>query len=255
MHKRSLQSRKIDEGPDLQIGLDTRGDMTVVELTGQVSSATSIEVGDILLRCLSDQPTAVLVDLLQLQTAEPDALTTLVTAARSSALWSGVPLMLIAHSAIARRLRSTAIEEFAQVHPTMPAGIAAAKQAPPRTTAVRELAAHPRSARICRRHVARTCTDWSCEHLSENAMAVSEELVSNAVLHSSGPLTHRLEFRHDALTIAVTDHTPVPPIPVEPTADDIPAHGYGLRIVAAHAAAWGSTPTTTDGKTVWAVLR
>ncbi len=255
MHKRSLQGRESDDEPDLQIGLDTRGEMTVIELTGEVSSATSIEVGDILLRCLSDQPTAVLLNLLQLQIGKPNALATLTKAARSSALWSGVPLMLIAHSAIARQLRSTAIEDFAQVHPTMPAGIAAAKQAPPRTTAVRELADHPRSARICRRHVARTCTDWSCDHLAENALAVSEELVSNALRHSSGPVVHRLEFRHDALTIAVTDDTSALPILVEPAVDDLPAHGYGLRIVAEHATDWGSTPTTTDGKTVWAVLR
>lgn len=109
-----------------------------------------------------------------------------------------------------------------------------------------ELANHPRSARICRRHVARTCTDWGCGHLTENAMAVSEELVSNALRHSSGALTYRLEYRHDALTVAVTDHTSALPIP---------ADGYGLRIIAAFATDWGSTPTTTDGKTVWAVLR
>src|SRR4051812_41844508 len=107
MHKRSLQDAQSDDEPELHIGLDTRGTMTVIEVTGEVSSTTSTEVGDILLRCLSDQPTAVLVDLLQLHVTMPGALTALTKAARSSALWSGVPLMLVAHSAIARQLRST----------------------------------------------------------------------------------------------------------------------------------------------------
>ncbi|TDD50059.1 hypothetical protein E1263_31310 [Kribbella antibiotica] len=242
-------------GSGLQIDLDVAGEMTIVRPAGWLSASTSADLGNTLLHCLSDQPSAVLVDLTQLRIARMPVLDIFTKAARSAAIWSGVPLLLVAQPAMARQLHAISIKRYAQVHPTMDTAIAAAEQSPPRTMTVRRLDNEPRSARTCRRHVARTCEDWGHGRLTEAAVAVSDELVGNGLRHSVGALTHRLELRRESLTVAVTDHAPAPPIPIEPAAGEIQTHGYGLKIISAHAAAWGSTPTTTGGKTVWVVLR
>lgn len=255
MSKRLLPGTDQPGRSGLQIELELQDGMTIVRPTGWLTVPTSAELSETLLHCLSDQPSAVLVDLMQLRIARLQALSILAMAARSAALWSGVPLMLVAQATMARQLQAVSIKRHAEVHPTMTAAIAAVGQAPQRTTTVRQLSNDPRTAPTCRRHVARTCADWGCARLTEAAVAVSEELISNGLRHAAGVLTHRLELRHETLTVAVTDRTPAPPIRIEAAAGELMTHGYGLQIVSAHAAAWGSTPTTTGGKTVWAVLR
>jgi hypothetical protein len=112
-----------------------------------------------------------------------------------------------------------------------------------------------RSARSCRRHVVRVCTDWGFAELSDRAVAVSDELVSNGLRHSEGELSHRMEFRDDLLVIAVTDGSPVRPALRPSIPGEVRTGGYGLRLVAAQSASWGSAPTAAGGKVVWAVLR
>jgi hypothetical protein len=91
--------------------------------------------------------------------------------------------------------------------------------------------------------------------LVRDAAAVSDELVSNGLWYSDEELILRLELRRGLLTVAVTDVNPAPPTLTRTTRTEIPTGGFGLQIVSALSAVWGSSPTTTGGKTVWAVLR
>ncbi|MFF1816414.1 ATP-binding protein [Kribbella sp. NPDC058245] len=123
-----------------------------------------------------------------------------------------------------------------------------------RRLAIQRLPYDVRSARISRRHVVRVCTDWGCLGLLDRALTVSDELISNGLRHSEGELIHRLEFRDGLLVIAVTDGSPVLPVLRPLVPGELRTNGYGLQLVAAQSASWGSAPTAAGGKVVWAVL-
>jgi anti-sigma regulatory factor (Ser/Thr protein kinase) len=85
----------------------------------------------------------------------------------------------------------------------------------------------------------------------EDAVLVTEELVSNARVHGDGPRTCRLAL-HDqgrCLRIEVDDTSPDPPRPRTPDS----AGGRGLVLVDQLAAAWG-VHYYAHHKTVWAEL-
>lgn len=89
----------------------------------------------------------------------------------------------------------------------------------------------------------------------EDAEAVASELVSNAVEHA-GARTFGLELLRvtddpEAMAVAVTDPSPLPPIRCIPAAGD--EHGRGLLVVEALSACWGWRPEDS-GKTVFAIL-
>ena len=73
-------------------------------------------------------------------------------------------------------------------------------------------------------------------------------MVTNAVLHASGPLTVEVQQEGSAYRIAVTDESRTPPTEKGYRTDD--ATGRGLQLLECLAAAWGWKRTGT-GKVVW----
>lgn len=102
---------------------------------------------------------------------------------------------------------------------------------------------------ICRA----TLTQWRPglpDELVGNTLLVAAELLGNAARHAGGPLHLDLELRpEDAVRICVSDASPDPPVPRNPS--ETGGGGYGLLIVGRIASRWGSHPTGR-GKTVWA---
>jgi anti-sigma regulatory factor (Ser/Thr protein kinase) len=86
----------------------------------------------------------------------------------------------------------------------------------------------------------------------DEAVLVTSELVTNAVLHTELPAQLRLVSTSDELRIEVHDRSAVPPQRRRPTEQD--EHGRGLTIVAALSQSWGARATPT-GKVVWSVVR
>ena len=82
-------------------------------------------------------------------------------------------------------------------------------------------------------------------------MLATSELVTNAVLHGTGPLELRLRTHGTEVLLEVLDSATFHPRKLRPSVDD--EHGRGLQIVAALADRWG-TRGTEDGKAVWCVL-
>ncbi len=78
-------------------------------------------------------------------------------------------------------------------------------------------------------------------------LAVSE-LVTNAVLHASPPLSLRVACAERSVLVEVLDRTSLRPRRQRPTDDD--EHGRGLNIVAAVTSSWG-TRRAGAGKSVW----
>jgi serine phosphatase RsbU (regulator of sigma subunit)/anti-sigma regulatory factor (Ser/Thr protein kinase) len=88
--------------------------------------------------------------------------------------------------------------------------------------------------------------------LRDDAELVVAELVTNALLHGSPPITLRVHRRPDAVRIEVDDHGPRPPIVVRGGHDAMT--GRGLTLVGRLSRAWGVEPCSAGGKTVWADL-
>jgi anti-sigma regulatory factor (Ser/Thr protein kinase) len=114
----------------------------------------------------------------------------------------------------------------------------------------------PEGATFARRATARAAELWRLDReLTETALLLVSELVTNAIRHGSPPV--RLSLHLDraggrgSLRVEVTDSSPAPPA-VGASAEPDQTSGRGLFIVQQLAARWGSHVSATRlGKTVW----
>ncbi|MEU8995164.1 ATP-binding protein [Streptomyces caniferus] len=130
-----------------------------------------------------------------------------------------------------------------------------------RDAVVRDAAEHiwplshiPEAVSVVRRRARTVLAAWNlAPDLTEDALLVISELITNAVVHALPPAVLRLSRAGaegpGALRVEVTDAGPRPA--VEPCADE---HGRGLGIVTALAAECG-TCIHAGGITRWAELR
>jgi anti-sigma regulatory factor (Ser/Thr protein kinase) len=113
------------------------------------------------------------------------------------------------------------------------------------------LPAGPEGARSARRATARAAALWRLDReMTETALLLVSELVTNAIRHGAPPV--RLSLRLDAgrLRVEVTDGSPVLPRLGRPGTDQV--GGRGLHLVQQLAVRWGSQVSRTRlGKTVW----
>ncbi|MGI8328855.1 ATP-binding protein [Actinomadura scrupuli] len=134
--------------------------------------------------------------------------------------------------------------------------------------------ASPATAGLARTLAEQRLCKWDCSHISDDALLVVTELITNAIRETPGQEI-KLALRREAgaVVIGVWDRSPRPPRPappVEPVLDglDLSEHdfdtdgGRGLHLVAALSAGWGHQPDPIDpatgrlpGKWVWARLR
>lgn len=100
---------------------------------------------------------------------------------------------------------------------------------------------------MARRFVQQTLAQ-AADDLRANASLLISEVVTNAVLHASGPVTVEVQQKGDAYRIAVSDGSRTPPTEKGYRTDD--ATGRGLHLLDCLAAAWG-WKRTRSGKVVW----
>lgn len=116
------------------------------------------------------------------------------------------------------------------------------------------LPASAQAARLARRATCAALRSWGIAHLTETAVLLVSELVTNAVLHTrtgSSTIILRLEAAQNTLRIEVIDADPRWPRPRQPAGLD--ESGFGFVLVAALARSWGLRDTAA-GKAVWAEL-
>lgn len=119
----------------------------------------------------------------------------------------------------------------------------------------------PEGAGFARRATARAAELWRLDReLTETALLLVSEVVTNAIRHGSPPVRLSLHLDRDAQTdprlrVEVTDSSPAEPlVGQQPPPDQ--ASGRGLQIVQQLAARWGSQVSASRlGKTVWFELR
>ncbi|HSE54732.1 MAG TPA: SpoIIE family protein phosphatase [Nocardioidaceae bacterium] len=85
----------------------------------------------------------------------------------------------------------------------------------------------------------------------DDAVLVTSELVTNAMLHGTAPIDLRVHADQSRVMLEVQDRANFQPRKIRPTPED--EHGRGLQIVAALCQRWG-TRMTQDGKAVWCIL-
>ena len=116
-------------------------------------------------------------------------------------------------------------------------------------------AAHGRAvARRCAEVARDALTSWQLTHLTDTAVLLISELVTNAVLHARADgscVALSLEIRGSRLRIEVHDGDLRGPQPRTPSAHD--ESGFGFVLVNALADNWGVRKTAA-GKAVWAEL-
>ncbi|MEU9412385.1 SpoIIE family protein phosphatase [Streptomyces sp. NPDC048281] len=111
----------------------------------------------------------------------------------------------------------------------------------------------PEAARHARRFSRRTLRSWGVtDQAMDAALLVVSELVTNALIHTDGPVRLDLTLVDQRLRIAVADASPRSP--VKPTNIGWEATGgRGILLVEAVSTAWGTVPAS-GGKQVWADL-
>jgi anti-sigma regulatory factor (Ser/Thr protein kinase) len=110
-----------------------------------------------------------------------------------------------------------------------------------------ELTADVASCSMARRFVEEALSQ-ATDDVRASAMLLISEVVTNALLHTSGPVTVEVQQEGRAYRIAVGDQSRTPPTKKGYRVDDVT--GRGLELLDLLAAAWGWNPTG-GGKIVW----
>jgi len=240
--------------------VDAQPDVTTVWLRGELDLATTSAVRTVLLKCLADCPTGLIVDLSRMTTDSDVPMTVFTTVARRAMQWPGIPLLLCAPTtSVADRLSRGAVARYLTVHPTREEALAALGSAVASSRTVRTpLTTGLECSGFARHVVAEACAAWGLGDLSGEAQLIASELATNAARHASPPVGLLAAIRGVFLHIVVRDGSPVPPpeLSTLPGSDEtsLADHGRGLHLINAFATSWGSMPTA-GGKAVWATLR
>ena len=188
----------------------------------------------------------------QIREAAPEAVVIVVSALprerlANQAVDAGAHAV-IGKSVSPRRLLEILLKTFEQVHP----GTDTAAGGPTPLEASLTLDHDRRSPSAARRFVSVTLAAWGCSDALDEALLVTSELVTNAIVHADSAPELFLRFSGTALHIEVRDVSPGSPTPNDASPGDL--GGRGLAMIDRLAAAWGVTPTPNGGKAVWVDL-
>ncbi|MER5341157.1 SpoIIE family protein phosphatase [Streptomyces mirabilis] len=107
----------------------------------------------------------------------------------------------------------------------------------------------PDAVMHARRFTARALRRWKVEEVTDTALLVVSELVTNGLVHTQGPVRVDLMLRGDRVRVSVSDCSPR--APAKPVIVDWDATGgRGLLLVEAMSESFGSVPVA-GGKQVW----
>jgi anti-anti-sigma regulatory factor len=255
----------------VRIDQSTRDGCAILAPVGHLNLAAVPSLRRALVKRLSEQPLAVICDLSGLWSIDPACATVFTTVANHPAsYWPGTNLLLCcAQPAVKVVLGRLGTPQFLPVHPTLEEALNQAAARPPYLRAELPLGPSATAAAAARRFVRDTCWYWRLEDLDDpddpmeqlwvqdlvdRAVLVASELVTNAVVHTKGPLRLRLEWRGERLHLAVYDRSPrllrLAADPGDPEAEG----GRGLLIVDQLADRWGVHHPPGGGKVIWCML-
>lgn len=225
----------------------------LVTLSGALHLSDVVRLRDRLLKCLAEQPEALLLDLSGLSVAEPPALAVFVAVRRQAARWPGIPMVLCAPGPRTRTALRAAAYRSVSIFSTLDAARAGTdSDRRVLLTLTDELLPVAGAARQARDVATDACLRWNLPGLIGPASLIATEFVSNVIDHAHTMMNLRLALRGRYLHIAVRDGSTAEPARVALPAPEV-VRGRGLAIVTAIAHSWGWLPTE-GGKIVWATL-
>jgi anti-anti-sigma regulatory factor len=237
----------------IQCDVVADGDNLVVRLNGRLGLREVAPLRSRLLKCLAEQPEAVLIDLADFSVGEPLALAVFTALVRQAAQWPGIPVLFCSPTPDTRALMNRGAYHRLPTFQSVAAArahIGTDRRTLPSLTD--ELLPISGAARQARNVATDACLRWDLPHLVAPASLIVSELVSNVVDHAHTMATLRLSLRRRYLAIAVRDGSPVGPVKAAELSPDAQA-GRGLILVEESAHSWGWLPTD-GGKVVWASL-
>lgn len=231
--------------------------MLILGLRGLLDGSGTATVRTLLLRCLGEFPTALIVDLSGLRAGDHQPLLAFPAALRDAKGWPPVPvLMCVPDPALLARLAALPFGEPPRWFSTIGQALAAAAAAShiaDRFTAT--LPATPQAPSQARALLNRACQAWRLRELAPAAEVILSELSANAVVHARTTMRIIIQRTPTALHLVVRDADPTPPRQRSLPPSGAPVDsGNGLHLVSAFATEWGTMPSP-DGKAVWASLR
>ena len=223
--------------------------MAVLKVSGILDQVTGDALELAAARCLSAQPEALLIDVDEMEIADPLGLAALRSMVCRTAEWPAVPVVLCGAPAEGVQ----AVTDCPEI--TAAANCAAAleriaAEPEPRRIRVR-LRPVPDACRQARQLVTQACGAWQRTEIAATAALVATELVANVVRHAHTTMEFTVALRNGRMCLTVRDGSRLLPRPADPGVAD--AGGRGLRLVRELTESWGVLPVV-DGKVVWTHL-
>ncbi|MBO3742856.1 ATP-binding protein [Actinoplanes flavus] len=240
----------------MTIRCETRDDGAnlVIAVIGELRLTDTVPLRERLLKCLAEQPGALLVDLTGLHVEQAPSLAVFTAVLRQAARWPGTPVLLYGPPAQTRRLLLAGAFRRLPLYDDRAGAIAHLHdERRSRPSVIDQLLPVSGSARHARDVATEACLRWDLPHLVAPASLIATELVANVIDHVHTMMTLHLTLRPRYLHVAVRDGSPVPPDPPGKIRPET-AGGRGLLLVGELAHSWGWLPSK-DGKVVWASLR
>ena len=234
--------------PALECLIDRRTGYTLVELVGALDLPGATRARAALLKVLTEQPQAVVVDLARVDECPTTSVAVFRAVARQAARWPAIPLLLACPTAHFSALFDRSSAALTPSFPSVDAAAASLGTASATPMIVDDLLPVSGAARRARDVVTDACLRWNLPDLTGPACIVVSELVNNGVEHAATMLSLRLSLRQRHLCVAVQDGSVAPPLLRRPQ-----LRGRGLNLVDAVAGSWGHLQTA-DGKVVWATF-
>jgi anti-anti-sigma factor len=229
----------------------------VLALAGDLDVAAAPQVQRAVLKCLAEQPDAVICDLSNVHRIDPVCATVFAAVAhRPTSRWPDTSLLLCCLlPAVAVVVRQHGLPRVLPIYDTLDQAIAHARSRPPFLRERLRLAPTLEAIDTAQWFVGEVCRRWQLDELAGTAQSLIGEVTTDAVLYEPTGLDAielRVELRATGLLLRV--HS----APSRPTVADADHHsdpGPGLELVRRVARLWGVRRQADGGRVVWCILR
>jgi hypothetical protein len=242
-----------DRAPALSITANAVSATTVLRALGVLNGSTYIPLRDKIIEAALNEPSAVVIDVTELDVPEESAWAAVSSARWLVSRWPQIPIALVCRYAAGRdALIHSGVLRHVPMYPTLDAAVVSLPcWRADRHRARAELPGTAQSLRRSRELVAGWLTAWSQTELIPVTKIIATTFVENVLQHTASDPCVRLESDGSVVTVAVEDSSTA----LAMLHEGVRRYGApsGLRIVSALCRMWGNAPMPS-GKTVWAVI-
>jgi anti-anti-sigma factor len=246
----------VQNATSMHIEQAARDGCIVVTPVGDLDVAAAPRVQRALLRCLAEQPDAVICDLSKVATIDPVCAGVFAAVAhRPRTRWPDSTILLCgARPAMAAVLRRRGMPRILPIFDTLDQAVAHARSRPPFLQERLRLVPTLDAITTAGWFVGELCQNWQLDGLTETAQSLAGEMVTDAVLDERNIelIELRAQLRATGLLLAVQSGGASPALT---QADQEGEPGSGLEMVQRVAQRWGVRRQADGSRVVWCILR